>query len=162
MAEVDNINVLTEEVPDTYTNDLVNRHSTIAPCELYATVDISDRHPVIEEQHERPGKKYDPEDLPWKRKYLYGLDETGYPVCYRFIPKSKFEVWKIRQEMDTMLADHHDIAMIFVVDNSKNLHEAFNRAKSGYRPAEDKAIFMEMLYQYGIKLFPVYAIDSIE
>ncbi|MBO7422947.1 MAG: hypothetical protein J6T99_06120 [Oscillospiraceae bacterium] len=153
MEEMNNVNMHgywenePVEEPVTYTN--------VASDEAYKTVDIS-------KAKEEPGKQANPEDVPWKRKYLYGLDETGCPVSYRYIPKSKFDVWEIRKNMDIMLAGRHDIAMIFMVDNSKNLHEAFNRAKSGYRPVEDRAIFVEMLYQYGIKLFPVYAIDSIE
>lgn len=92
-------------------------------------------------------------DWPGNRCYLYGLTTEYNPIAYRYIPRNKMSVNEQIRERDNIVRDFPNVVLIYIVDNSKDIHEAFNRAKSKYRPSEDRAIFKCMLENKGIKLY---------
>lgn len=113
----------------------------VAVTTTVATIDISDK-PVM------PKK-----DWPGNRCYLYGLTTEYYPVVYRYIQKTSLNIGTIKKVMTDIRDDYPNVVSIYIVDNSKDIHEAFNRARTKYRPSEDRAIFKCMLEDKGITLF---------
>lgn len=92
-------------------------------------------------------------DWPGNRSYLYGLTSDYNPIAYRYIPKYKMSVDEQIRVRDGIIRDFPNVVVVYIVDNSRDIHEAFNRAKAKYRPTEDRAIFKCMLESKGIKLF---------
>ena len=92
-------------------------------------------------------------DWPGNRCYLYGLTSEYYPIVYRYIQKQSVNVGTIKHVVDDISTDYPNVILIYIVDNSKDIHEAFNRARTKYRPSEDRAIFKTMLEAKGVKLF---------
>lgn len=91
-------------------------------------------------------------DWPGNRCYLYGLTSEYYPIVYRYILKQSLNVGTIKHVVDDINRDYPNVVFVYIVDNSKDIHEAFNRARTKYRPSEDRAIFKCMLEDKGIKL----------